>query len=60
MRQTKKTRTFRKRTKSNPKVTIQSISLACERFFLSRGMPDREPFIRWGRHAVRQEEDELA
>jgi hypothetical protein len=60
MHRTKKTKVFRKRPKPNQKVTIQSISLACEQFFLSRGMPNREPFNGWNRPSVKQEEDELA
>jgi hypothetical protein len=60
MHQTKKIKAFRKLPKPNQKVTIQSISLACERFFLSRGMPNREPFTGWNRPQVREEGDELA
>ena len=59
MHRTKKTKVFRKQFKPNQKVTIQSISLACEQFFLSRGMPNREPFAGWNRPSVKQEEDEL-
>jgi hypothetical protein len=60
MHRTNKSKTFRKRPKPNQKITIQSISLACEDFFRSRGMPNREPFTGWRRLAVRQDEDELA
>lgn len=61
MHRTNKSKTFRQRPKPNQKVTIQSISLACEDFFRSRGMLNREPFTRWrSRSAVRQDEDELA
>jgi hypothetical protein len=60
MHRRNKPKTFRKRAKPNPKVTIQSISLACERFFRSRGMPNQEPFTGWIGFRVRQEEDELS
>ena len=60
MHRTKKTKVFRKLPKPNQKVTIQSISLACDQFFLSRGMLNWEPFKGWNRPSVKQEEDELA
>jgi hypothetical protein len=60
MRRIKKIKVFRKRAQPNQRVTIESISLACERFFLSRGMPNREAFTGWGRPSPKQEEDELA
>jgi hypothetical protein len=57
MHRAKKIKVFRKRFKPNQKVTIQSISLACEQFFISRGMPNRESFTGWYRPSVKQEED---
>jgi len=44
-------------SKPNQKISIETISLACERFFISRGMPNREPFTGWGKPSPKQEEE---
>jgi hypothetical protein len=56
MRRTKKIKAFRQPPKWNQKLSIQSISLACEKFFVSRGMPNREPFRGWSKSSGMQRE----
>gem|GEM_PF-6013336 len=57
MPRTKKTRIIRKQTKIPWRVSQRSIALACDQFFIARGMLNREPFNQWRRSSAKRDDD---
>jgi hypothetical protein len=65
MPRTKKITVVRKQTKIPWRVSQRTISLACDQFFIARGMLNREPFNQWRKSTAKrenedEEEDQLA
>jgi hypothetical protein len=58
MRRPKKINVVQQPSKIPWRVSQRSISLACDQFFIARGMLNREPFNQWRRSTAKPESED--